>query len=237
MDTTLRTVADRFSELGDRISSADPSVDAFAAITSVGLQVIPSAEAAAVSRGHNGSFETIAATSELPVAVDALQYELRSGPCVEVALEGGLVRAGNLLDEPRWPEFGRRAADTFGVLSMLSVRLFVEDLDVIAGLNFYAKTTEAFDESDETVAKLLAVYGGVAVTAVSATNKARNLEVALETSRHIGVAIGILMTRFLLTQEQAFDLLRVASQHAHRKLRDIALEVIETGDLELPRAH
>jgi hypothetical protein len=34
-----------------------------------------------------------------------------------------------------------------------------------------------------------------------------------------------------VTREQAFDLLRVASQRLHRKLADIARDVAETGTL------
>ncbi len=38
-----------------------------------------------------------------------------------------------------------------------------------------------------------------------------------------------------ITQDDAFALLRKASQHLHRKLRDIAAEVVETGTMpELP---
>ena len=42
------------------------------------------------------------------------------------------------------------------------------------------------------------------------------------------------MHQHKITQQQAFDLLRIASQHTHRKLVDIATEVAETGTLELP---
>jgi hypothetical protein len=65
-------------------------------------------------------------------------------------------------------------------------------------------------------------------------NKAANLEVALASNREIGQAIGILMAAYKLTSQQGFDLLRMASQHAHRKLREVAREVCETGMLELP---
>jgi AmiR/NasT family two-component response regulator len=43
--------------------------------------------------------------------------------------------------------------------------------------------------------------------------------------------MGILMANKRQTQEQAFTDLRIASQHLHRKLRDIAAEVIYTGAL------
>lgn len=62
-------------------------------------------------------------------------------------------------------------------------------------------------------------------------SRAANLEEALATNREIGQAIGILMATEHLTAEQAFDVLRTASQHSHRKLRAIAADVVETGTL------
>lgn len=64
-----------------------------------------------------------------------------------------------------------------------------------------------------------------------ALDQAANLEVALHSNRDIGTAIGILMTLHLVTQEEAFAMLRTASQHGHRKLRDLANDVIFTGSL------
>lgn len=64
-----------------------------------------------------------------------------------------------------------------------------------------------------------------------AEDKVANLERALASNRQIGAAMGILMTRLKLTDEQAFDLLRKTSQNRHRKLRDIAEEVTMTGEL------
>lgn len=56
-----------------------------------------------------------------------------------------------------------------------------------------------------------------------------NLHEALVTARRIGAAMGILMTRYQLTQEAAFDALRISSQHSHRKLREVAEDVLYTG--------
>ncbi len=64
-----------------------------------------------------------------------------------------------------------------------------------------------------------------------AENKAANLDRALASNRQIGAAMGILMARLQLTDAQAFDLLRKTSQNRHRKLRDIADEVLMTGEL------
>jgi AmiR/NasT family two-component response regulator len=58
--------------------------------------------------------------------------------------------------------------------------------------------------------------------------------VALESTREIGVAVGVIMTVHHLTQAQAFDLLRAASQHSNCKLVVIAREVADTGTLTMP---
>ena len=69
----------------------------------------------------------------------------------------------------------------------------------------------------------------------AALNEARrhieHLETALQTNRRIGVAIGILMSRHGLSEDDAFNLLARASQLANRKLRDVAEEVVYEGDL------
>lgn len=63
------------------------------------------------------------------------------------------------------------------------------------------------------------------------TERADNLVGALETNRNIGKAIGILMASHKVPEEQAFGLIRDVSQHTHRKIRDIAERIAETGTL------
>ena len=48
------------------------------------------------------------------------------------------------------------------------------------------------------------------------------------------MAMGVLMATHKVTDDDAFTLLRIASQNTNRKLLDIADGVIETGALELP---
>lgn len=66
----------------------------------------------------------------------------------------------------------------------------------------------------------------------TAETKAIQLEAALEHSREIGAAIGVLMALRKLTQEQAFDLLRRASMAQNVKLHVLAVRVVETGSTE-----
>lgn len=70
-----------------------------------------------------------------------------------------------------------------------------------------------------------------------ARKRIENLEIALRTSRRIGMAMGILMARHGLSDEGAFAILCEVSQHRHRKLREIADDVVYVGDvMPTPRA-
>jgi GAF domain-containing protein len=110
---------------------------------------------------------------------------------------------------------------------MLSVQLFVED-DNLGALNLYAESPGSFDESDENVAMLLAAHAAIAIKGGRVEG---NLRSALDRRDVIGQAKGILMERYKIDDSQAFDLLVVASQQTHRKLRDIAEELARSGEL------
>lgn len=68
-----------------------------------------------------------------------------------------------------------------------------------------------------------------------ARRQVKDLNIALSTSRTISMAIGVLMATFKITSDAAFDMVVVASQNTHRKLRDIAQDVVETGTLNWGR--
>jgi hypothetical protein len=66
---------------------------------------------------------------------------------------------------------------------------------------------------------------------VADRDKIAQLEEALVSCRRIGAAMGILMERRKITVEAAFELLKVRSQNTHRKLRDVADDLLFSGDL------
>jgi hypothetical protein len=67
------------------------------------------------------------------------------------------------------------------------------------------------------------------------SDRAENLQVAVESNRRIGAAVGILMARRALTATQAFRELARVSSITNTKLRVVADTVVRTGDLPAPR--
>lgn len=59
---------------------------------------------------------------------------------------------------------------------------------------------------------------------------ARDLELALQSSRTIGAAIGLLMASREIGADDAFAILRQTSQDTNRKVREIAAEIVEAAD-------
>ena len=97
----------------------------------------------------------------------------------------------------------------------------------------YTTRPGAFTDQSVATASVFAAYSSMALLAAARGDQVNHLTRALETNREIGVAIGILMAGGKLTQRQAFDQLRTASNTLNRKLRDIAADV--TATRRLPR--
>jgi GAF domain-containing protein len=230
-----RELIESFAQVARALASQPDLDSTWRAIVRLGVASIPGTQDAGITTMRSGRFSTVAPSSNLPQRVDAIQYELRSGPCVDAVLERHTFRTGDLLHDERWPEFGRRAATEQGVLSMLSFRLFLEEDRTIGGLNLYSTERDAFDHSAELLGTVFATHAAIALAAAQRHQQVSELGAALQSNRDIGLAIGILMNRHLMTRDQAFDLMRMASQNTHRKLVDVARDVAERGELEFPR--
>lgn len=63
---------------------------------------------------------------------------------------------------------------------------------------------------------------------------AAQMEQALKSSRTIGAALGLIMAGRHVCEDEAFLILREASQKSNRKLRELAHELVTTGGLSAP---
>jgi GAF domain-containing protein len=128
-----------------------------------------------------------------------------------------------------WPKFGR-VADEHGVRAVLAVPLTVVGDGSVGGLNLYG-TGAPFDDGDHRLAEAFAAQASVVVSNAIAYWRAfeqtRSLTAAMESRAVIEQAKGILMSAQRCTPDEAFDLLRRASQRENRKLRELATEIVQ----------
>jgi GAF domain-containing protein len=176
---------------------------------------------------------TVVSTGQLATDLDERQYERGHGPCLHAARTGELTEIADTRTERRWPDYTPRAAE-HGNLSSLSIPLTIDEEGQVSGaLNIYAREPDAFDEDTRDAATGFAPYAAIAVANMhvyeSARNMADNLQIALETRAVIDQAKGILMERYKLTADRAFQMLSRASMNSNRKLRDIADDLVHTG--------
>ncbi|MDT4894160.1 MAG: hypothetical protein QOE97_3195 [Pseudonocardiales bacterium] len=230
---------DVLTELQTRVAPAHSLADAFDAFVAVAADCIPEADYVSVGVRRGRRARTVASTHPTAIVADELQYTHECGPCVDaIEGEGGVVRCGELRGDPRWPALSD-ADPEIRVNSVMAVPLVIEQEGVDVTANVYALSEHAFGDDAYAVAQFVALHGASYLSGVAAAEKVRNLSEALETSREIGIAMGILMLGRKIDAPAAFDLLRTTSQRSHRKLRDVARDVAETGALEAPdpRSH
>lgn len=228
------TRAASFATLARELATQPTLAATLQAIVENAAATIPGAEDAAITvKQGKERYQTVASTGQLPLDVDAIQYRLLEGPCLQALELHHVFRSDDLGADPRWPRFGREAAAKTDAVSMMSHRLFLENSDTIGALNLYSRQPAAFAELELTALDDLATHCAIALATAAEREQNQHLRTALESNRDIGVAIGILMATKRVTKQQAFDALRITSQHTHRKLHLVALEVAETG--ELPR--
>jgi len=178
----------------------------------------------------NSHFSTMASSSEVPPKVDQLQYETREGPCIDAIIEAESYCSNDLSVEDRWPRFASAVVKRTGIRSMSSYRLYLRE-DTLAALNLYASRPHVFTDSDVALGSIFASHAALAYQSARDHERVENLETALHSNRRIGMAIGILMAVRKVTDAEAFGLMRKLSQQTHRKLAEIAEDVIFTGDL------
>lgn len=166
--------------------------------------------------------ETIGATSETVIRGDALQYELGQGPCLAAIWDQAQVYSADLASDERWPAWAPRVAQELDVHSMLCTRLFTRE-DTLGALNIYSAHRDAFDE--ETREEIWA-FAAHAAVAVAHAQHIEQLTVAVDRRARIGTAMGIIMERFDVDEDQALSLLKRLSSHANRKLHDVAAEIV-----------
>src|SRR3954447_21920526 len=178
---------------------------------------------------------TVVSTGALATALDERQYERGHGPCLHAARTGELTEIPDTRTDRRWPDYLPRAVEA-GNLSSLSIPLAIDQDDQVSGaLNIYARRPEAFDEDSRSVATRFGPYAAVATGNLYAYQSARdmadNLQTALESRAVIDQAKGVLIERYKLTPDQAFQQLAQASMNANQKVREIAEELLRTGEL------
>ena len=176
--------------------------------------------------------ETIAPSNGLAEQADALEYELGEGPEWDSSWRGQTLVSEDLTLEQRWPRWAAAVAK-LGITSMLAAELTNIEGDRIGSLNLYWEHARTFNADDVAFADIFARH---AAMALATSMEVAGLHTAMDGRKRIGQAQGLLMERYGLDENQAFEVLKRYSQNQNLKLRQVAEQLVVTRKLPDPDA-
>jgi hypothetical protein len=226
-------LTEEFVRLADSLAGAATVQGVLSRVCDAALTAVPGADLVSVTLRADDGFHTPASTDELARELDRVQYRLDEGPCVEATRTPGMgvTFSADLGAGREYPRFGPEAA-ALGARSVLAVGLFPSGARPRFGaLNVYSRVVGGLDEVDRDLALVLAAHASTALGATIA-HTATELELAqlreaISSRDVIGQAKGILMERRGVSADEAFDILRRASQSLNVKLSQVAQTLVD----------
>lgn len=153
---------------------------------------------------------------------DLLQYGARQGPCLDAIWKHETFQVEDLTRDQQYPRWSRLAAEQTGLRGVVSYQLFTDKI-TLGSLNVYTKDPRPYEPADRDEGLTFATH---AALALHTTKTLQQLTSALVSRNLIGQAQGILMHRYDLTPERAFEFLTRVSQDSNIKLTEVARRVI-----------
>ena len=203
-------------------------------VATFAVTAVPGADGAGVTllrpHGDGNEVEAVAASHEFVAEIDKIQYvTLNEGPCITAALERRTVRSGSLGGDDQWARFGPRVG-RLGVHSVLSLPLLLPS-QVVGAINVYARAKDAFDDRAAGLGEAFAHPAAVAVHNAQVLTRAleltAHLQAGLQNRPIIDQAIGLIRGRSGVSAEEALDRLRAISHDEHRKLNEVARQMVD----------
>jgi GAF domain-containing protein len=218
--------AEAFTQLARMVYRGASFDEIYGAVCTTAVSVVPGCDHACVTT-MSGDGEAVceAASDEIARLVDKLERETGEGPCLDAITEERFELDSDITESAAWPTLATQVLAATPVRGMMGYRIRVGERK-IGALNLLSDTPGAFTADSANVGVMVAALASVALTAAAEQQNAESLRNALDNSREIGKAIGILMATNNLGDEEAFDVLRRASNQLNMRLSAVARRVV-----------
>ncbi len=198
-------------------------------------EALPGADAVSVTllradRGHTAAY-----TAKVALELDETQYAVGHGPCLDAARSGTTLVISDMATEDRWPDYTPRAVEA-GIASSVSAPLPLQS-GLAGAINIYGSQVDAFDSAvarAREFAACMAVACANAESYHSAVQEAQQMREAMASRAVIEQAKGVIMAQNRCSPDRAFEILRSASMGRNVKLRDLAWQIVETMNGDVP---
>lgn len=197
-------------------------------LTAEAARLVPGAQYAGIIAVHKTMVETVAASHGHVAALEGVERGHIEGPWHPVAWINRVVRIDDLGTEWRWPSYRDTAIALTPIRSVLSLRLSA-DAKTTGALNLYSEDPHGFDDESVAMGSVFATHAAVVWEIV---RRREQFQRALASRDIIGQAKGILMERFRVDAERAFELLKRLSQHSNVPVAEIARRLVHSSDAQ-----
>lgn len=215
-------------QVGIRQEQGDAVSTLLTGVLNVGRRAIASASSLSITLMESGAFTTTHATADEARELDGVQFGDRAGPTVDAVLHGERSVSRHDADRSRWQQFSHRAAE-LGITETIATPLR-SGTTTYGALTIYCRDGNSLSGVELELVQALADEMSSALALMDAAALNEQLSEAIATRQVIGEAKGILMESQGCTRDEAFDMLRRASQRTNRKLHDIAEEVVQSAE-------
>ena len=232
MATTEISGVEGFARAARALYAAPDETELRQVAVDLAVRIIDGGDHAGICVVQGRELSTPVASDDVARRGDALQYQLKEGPCLDAVRWQETVISRNLSEEARWPEWTPRAVSVLGVKAMMSLWLNTSDnpdgTNSYGALNLYSDSVDPFGANEYGIAQALAAQISVVL---AAHREIRGRGIAMTSRTIIGQAEGILMEKLGIDADQAFAYLRRVSQSENRKLIMICSEIVKTRRL------
>lgn len=219
--------AQSFGQLAAELHELDEVELTVDGVIQFALQAVRCTYASVVLVARNRTPQILAITDPKLANLYQSQIGAGEGPLLTVIRENDVLQIPDVPAETRWSQRWSDAVTAAGIRSAIHLPLLVAGRGE-AVLSLYSEQPNGFDHDDIAIAHILAQHASVAISSV---RHRVTMAQAVDARRLIGQAIGILMERYDLDGDRAFEVLKRYSQDTNRKLRDVAYELIATRNL------
>ncbi|GHH43084.1 GAF and ANTAR domain-containing protein [Streptomyces candidus] len=212
----------------DLLLNSESVEDFLHGLAAAALAHAPDADGCGITLETDSGYVTVTSVGGSAPTLDEEQYGLNDGPCLQAVRTGEEVHVKDLLDEERWGAYPAHALAA-GTRSSLSLPVSAHT-DIAGALNLYSPQPDGLASSDVATLRALAEQATGALALARKMTRTREFATDLQNAmRYRGVidqAAGIIMAQQRCSGEQAFAVLRRASQNRNIKLRDLCTDLI-----------
>ena len=216
-----------FKQLSRALATASDEFVRLQMVVDSAPALVPGCDHAGLTLNAAGGVVTRVGSDDVVQQANEMQFELGECPCLDMQRDQDTLLSHDLSQDDRWPRWAKTVSADLGVHSMLSLLVFT-DRESYGALSLYAGRVRGFDADAVAIGQGLA---GHLALIMATSREIDQLGAGLHSRMVIGQATGLVMGRFDVDADHAFDYLRRVSSHSNTKIADVAAMIVRTRQL------